>query len=94
MHVNATCPPPLQGFRTYRVIGLIRLSGGAEAMNSLYLFVQFLALLQPLVLSPYAVRADPKVDQCLALGTISLIANCLNPFTVSHSYLSQQHLYN
>jgi hypothetical protein len=58
-------------------------------MTSLYLFVRFLALL-PLTFSPHAVRADPKVDQCLSLGTISQIANCLDPFTVGHSSLSQK----
>jgi hypothetical protein len=63
-------------------------------MTRLYLFVQFLALLQPLIFSPHAVRADPKVDECLALGTISQIANCLMPFMVSHSSLSQKHVCN
>jgi hypothetical protein len=62
-------------------------------MTSLYLFVRFLALI-PLTFSPHAVRADPKVDECLAFGTISQIANCLDPFTVGHSSLSQQFVYN
>lgn len=58
-------------------------------MTSLSLFVQFLVLLQPLaIFNPYVVRADPKVDQCLSLGLISQIANCLGPFTVGHSSLS------
>ena len=65
-----------------------RLSGSAETMTGLYSFVRFLALLQPLTFSPHTVRADPKVDQCLSLGAISQIANCLDPFTVSHSSLS------
>jgi hypothetical protein len=43
--------------------------------------VRFLALLQPL-----ASHIDPKVDQCLSLGSISQIANCLDPFTVGHSH--------
>jgi len=63
-------------------------------MTRLYLFVQFLALLQPLVLSPYAVRADPKVDQCLALGSISEIAKCFDPLTVGRPSLSQEHIYS
>ena len=63
-------------------------------MTSLYSFVRFLVLLQPLTFSPHTVRADPKVDQCLSLGAISQIANCLDPFTVSHSSLSQEHMYN
>jgi len=63
-------------------------------MTRLYLFIRFLTLLQPLIFGPCAVCADPKVDQCLALGTISQIANCLDPLTVSHSSLSQEHMYS
>ena len=50
--------------------------------------VQFLALLHPLAFSPHIVRADPKVDQCLSLGAISQIADCLDAFIVGHSSLS------
>jgi len=78
--------PRLSG---YQVIG-----ERAEAMTRRYLLVRFLALLQPRLFSPGTVRADPKVDQCLALGTISQIAKCLDPLTVGHSSLSQEHMYS
>ena len=64
-------------------------------MTSLNLFVLFLTLLQPLIFGSHAfVRADPKVDQCLSLDAISQIVNCLNPFTVGHSFLFKEHVYN
>lgn len=56
--------------------------------TSFYLLIRFLALLQQLTFNLRVVSADPKVDQCLALGLISQIANCLDPFIVSHSCLS------
>lgn len=57
-------------------------------MTSFYLFIRFLVLFQQLTFSPRAVSADPKVDQCLSLGLISQIANCLDPFIVSHPSIS------
>ncbi len=60
----------------------------AEAMTSFYLSIRFLALLQQLTFNLRAVSADPKVEQCVSLGLISQIANCLDPFIVSHSSLS------
>ena len=63
-------------------------------MTSLHLFVRLFALLQPLIFGLHAVRADPKIDQCLSLGTLSQIVNCLTPFTVGPSSLSQEHMYN
>jgi len=78
----------LRRLRRLRAYQVLRLLGNAEAMTRLYLLVRFLALLQPLIFGPYTVHADPKVDQCLALGTISEIANCLDAFRVGHSSLS------
>lgn len=65
-------------------------------LTSFYLLIRFLALLQQLTFNLRVVSADPKVDQCLALGLISQIANCLDPFIVSHSCLSfsEEHMYN
>lgn len=63
-------------------------------MTAFLFLVQTLALLHPLAFSPHVVRADPGVDQCYSLGAISKIADCLDPFIVGYSSLSQECMYN
>ena len=68
------------------------LSESTQAMISFYFFLQFLAPLQSLVSSRHVVRA--KVDQCLSLGSVSQIANCLDPFTVGHSFVFLRNIFS
>ena len=63
------------------------------AMTAFRFLVQSLALLYPLALSLHVVRADPKLDLCFALGTVSVIAGCLDPFIVGDSPLPLRNAY-
>ena len=88
--------PPLPWLQRLNKTYLYQSAEGMTNGTSFYLLIRLLALLQQLTFNTRAVSADPKVDQCLALGLISQIANCLDPFIVSHSSLSlsQEHMYN
>ena len=63
------------------------------AMTAFRFLVQSLAFLHILAFSPHIVRADPQLDPCFSLGTVSAIAGCLDPFIVGYSSLPLRNAY-